>query len=32
MSHIYFEIQANDIERAMNFYKEIIGWKYVRAI
>jgi uncharacterized protein len=28
MSHIYFEIQADDIERAMNFYKEIFGWKF----
>ena len=28
MSHIYFEIQADDLERASNFYKELFGWKF----
>lgn len=28
MAHIYFEIQADDLVRASNFYKEIFGWKF----
>lgn len=28
MSHLYFEIQADDLERASNFYKELFGWKF----
>lgn len=28
MSHIYFEIQADDLDRAANFYKKIFEWKF----
>ncbi len=28
MSHIYFEVQANDLERASNFYGEVFGWEF----
>lgn len=28
MSHFYFEIQADDLKRASNFYKELFGWKF----
>jgi predicted enzyme related to lactoylglutathione lyase len=24
----YFEIQADDVNRAVHFYKEIFGWKF----
>lgn len=27
----YFEIQADSPERAMRFYREVFGWKFVRA-
>lgn len=27
----YFEIQAEDTNRAINFYKEIFGWKFTKA-
>jgi predicted enzyme related to lactoylglutathione lyase len=27
----YFEIQAEDINRARNFYQEIFGWKFTKA-
>jgi uncharacterized protein len=26
--HIYFEIQADDPKRAMNFYSQAFGWKF----
>jgi predicted enzyme related to lactoylglutathione lyase len=26
--HIYFEIQADDPSRAINFYSKIFGWKF----
>jgi uncharacterized protein len=26
--HIYFEIQADDPRRAMNFYSQVFGWKF----
>ena len=26
--HIYFEIQADDPKRAVNFYSHIFGWKF----
>lgn len=26
--HIYFEIQADDPQRAMNFYSRIFGWRF----
>jgi uncharacterized protein len=26
--HIYFEIQAEDTQRALNFYSQIFGWKF----
>lgn len=26
----YFEIQADDLERARKFYGEVFGWKFVR--
>ena len=26
--HIYFEIQADDTERAINFYSKTFGWKF----
>ncbi len=26
--HIYFEIQADDCQRAMNFYSQVFGWKF----
>ncbi len=26
--HIYFEIQAGDPERAMNFYGQVFGWRF----
>lgn len=29
MAHIYFEIQADDLERASNFYGEIFGWTFL---
>ncbi len=28
--HFYFEIQADDPERAVNFYKTVFGWKFER--
>jgi len=28
MSHLYFEIQADDLERASNFYGEVFGWEF----
>ena len=27
----YFEIQANDLKRAINFYKSAFGWTFTRA-
>jgi predicted enzyme related to lactoylglutathione lyase len=27
----YFEIQADDVTRAVNFYREILGWKFEEA-
>lgn len=30
MSNIYFEIQANDMERAATFYRELFGWAFTR--
>jgi len=27
----YFEIQADDLQRAANFYSEIFGWKFTEA-
>src|SRR5947209_4156748 len=27
----YFEIQANDVKRAVRFYQAIFGWKFTRA-
>jgi hypothetical protein len=27
----YFEIQADDVKRAVNFYKEIFGWKFSKS-
>lgn len=27
----YFEIQADDLKRAINFYKKIFGWKFTEA-
>jgi predicted enzyme related to lactoylglutathione lyase len=27
---IYFELQADDLERAMKFYSEVFGWTYER--
>lgn len=29
--HIYFEVQANDIGRAIDFYKEVFGWQFEKA-
>jgi uncharacterized protein len=26
----YFEIQADDVQRALEFYKEIFGWKFTK--
>ena len=26
--HIYFEIQADEPERAVNFYRDLFGWKF----
>ena len=26
--HIYFEIQADDTKRAIDFYSEVFGWKF----
>ena len=26
--HIYFEIQADDPKRAINFYSQVFGWKF----
>lgn len=28
MSHIYFEVQADDLERASDFYGEVFGWEF----
>ncbi len=28
MSHIYFEIQADNLKRAAGFYKTVFGWKF----
>ena len=27
-SKVYFEIQADEPNRAVNFYKEVFGWKF----
>jgi len=27
---MYFEIQADDLEKARDFYSEVFGWKFVR--
>ncbi len=29
--HLYFEIQADDTQRAVEFYKSVFGWKFERA-
>jgi predicted enzyme related to lactoylglutathione lyase len=29
--HIYFEIQADDLKRAIEFYKKIFDWKFEKA-
>jgi predicted enzyme related to lactoylglutathione lyase len=29
--HIYFEIQADDLRRAADFYNKIFGWKFEKA-
>ncbi len=29
---IHFEIQADDIERAKNFYENVLGWKITQAM
>ena len=26
--HFYFEIQADDVQRAIDFYKSVFGWKF----
>ena len=26
--HIYFEIQADDTKRAIDFYSQVFGWKF----
>lgn len=31
MSSIYFEIQADDLERARKFYTDVFGWKFTNA-
>ena len=28
MSAIYFEIQADDVNRAADFYSRVFGWKF----
>lgn len=28
MTHLYFEIQADNMERASNFYKTLFGWTF----
>jgi predicted enzyme related to lactoylglutathione lyase len=27
----YFEIQADDVQRAIGFYREVFGWKFIKA-
>lgn len=27
---VYFEIQADDIQRGISFYSEIFGWKFIK--
>jgi uncharacterized protein len=29
--HVYFEIQADDMKRASEFYTELFGWKFRKA-
>jgi predicted enzyme related to lactoylglutathione lyase len=29
--HIYFEIQADDTQRAIHFYAQVFGWKFSEA-
>lgn len=29
---IHFEIQANDTDRAMKFYKDVFGWEVIKAM
>ncbi len=29
--YIYFEIQADDLRRAANFYKAVFGWEFIPA-
>lgn len=31
MAQIYFEIQADDTARAVDFYKQVFGWTFTRA-
>ena len=28
--HIYFEIQAEDIQRAIQFYRKVFGWQFTK--
>lgn len=28
MAHLYFEIQADDLQRASDFYGKVFGWKF----
>lgn len=29
--HLYFEIQADDPQRAVDFYKDVFGWQFEKA-
>ena len=29
--YFYFEIQADDVKRAMSFYRDVFGWKFNKA-
>lgn len=29
--HFYFEIQADNVQRAVEFYKKVFGWKFEKA-
>jgi predicted enzyme related to lactoylglutathione lyase len=28
--NVFFEIQADDVSRAVNFYKEVFGWEFTK--
>lgn len=30
-SHIYFEIQVDEVKRALDFYSKAFGWKFTKA-